>query len=516
MAEKQTIVISKRLIAVNSASSVLARILNITVLVWMYQYLLKNIPAEEFAVYPVVTAIMVFAPLFFAFLTSGVSRHIVDAYARDDLEDVRRIISSIVPMLTAAAGLFLLGGLLFAAHIEQILNITPSMVSDARFMMALLVVSFSLQMFALPFATGYHVRQKFVELNLLGVAREMFRILLTLIFLLGIGAEVIWVVIANVTAELIFQAVIVYRSLRMAPDIRFDRRLIDGPKARSLLSFGLWTTLGRLGGMMYTNAATIMLNLHGSAVDVTSYFIGATLYRQLDGMIGAATLPLQPALTALNATQERRRLASAVFRGGRYALWFAMAVATPLMIYADVFIDLYIGEVYSDAAMIIVLFMIIYPFNKPTVLLPMTAMAMARVREFFLPAFLFQLFGLGLMYLFATEFDMGAVGVTLALTIITIGSQLSYFWRLTFTLTETTLSDFARRVLAPGFAPALGGAVVWYALKLAAPIEGWIHLGLVSALGGVAYLTVLFLFCLDEGERGDLRHGLQKVGLASR
>ena len=103
MAEKQTIVISKRLIAVNSASSVLARILNITVLVWMYQYLLKNIPAEEFAVYPVVTAIMVFAPLFFAFLTSGVSRHIVDAYARDDLEDVRRITAaSSLPLLVDA------------------------------------------------------------------------------------------------------------------------------------------------------------------------------------------------------------------------------------------------------------------------------------------------------------------------------------------------------------------------------------------------------------------------------
>ena len=83
--------------AINSASSVLAKIVNMTVLLWVYQYLLKRIPAEEFAVLPVVTAIMVFAPLFFSFFTGGISRYVVEAYAKGDFERVTRIVSSIFP-----------------------------------------------------------------------------------------------------------------------------------------------------------------------------------------------------------------------------------------------------------------------------------------------------------------------------------------------------------------------------------------------------------------------------------
>ena len=126
---------------------------------------------------------------------------------------------------------------------------------------------------------------------------------------------------------------------------------------------------------MYTNAATLVLNIHGSAVDVTSYHIGATFFRQINSTINLAAQPLQPAITAMNALEDRRRLASTVLRGGRYALWVSMILASPLTLYADVFIDLYLGDKYSIASMIIVLFMITFPFTQPTSLLAMTAMA---------------------------------------------------------------------------------------------------------------------------------------------
>jgi O-antigen/teichoic acid export membrane protein len=193
-----------------------------------------------------------------------------------------------------------------------------------------------------------------------------------------------------------------------------------------------------------------------------------------------------------------------------------MIVATPLALYADTFIGLYLGPKYSTAAMVIVLFMLIFPFSQPTRLLAMTAMAMAQVRVFFLPAFLFQLFGLGLMLYFTARQDMGAVGVTLALTIITVASQLLYFWRLYLRLIGTTFPTFARDVLLRGLAPALAGLLVWGALKFAAPPEDWFRLGLYGALGALVYVAVLLGACLDDGERRGLRAGLARLGLAGR
>lgn len=516
MVDHKNVLVSKRLVAINATGSVCARVLNVTVLVWMYQYLLKRIPPEEFAVYPVVTAVMVFAPLFFTFFSGGISRFVIDAYAKGEFEEVSRIVSSILPMLVAAGAVFLAVGLFFAANIEHVLNIAPDTVDDAKLMMGLLIANFSLQMVLQPYVIGYQVRQRYVELSLLAIFRDLIRIVLLLIFLLGISPNVIWVVIATVISEVVYLAVTAIRSRRMVPELRFNRSLFAMKRAWDLMSFGLWTAVGRLGTVMYSHAATIVLNLYGSAVDVTGYYIASSFYRQLLGMIQTASVPLQPAITGMNALDDRSRLASTVLRGGRYSLWVSLLVATPIALYADPLIELYLGDKYSVTATVLVLFMIIFPFTQPTQLLGMTAMAMAQVRAFFLPAFLFQLLGLVLMVIFAVYLNMGAVGVTLGLVGITIGSQIFYFWWLCLKLIRVDFSNFIKRVLIPGLGPALAGLVIWSGLEMLRPPDNWILLGLYSSLGAVVYVGVLLGFCLNQDDRKDLRALLSRVGLIDR
>ncbi|MEM9011058.1 MAG: hypothetical protein AAGE18_07525 [Pseudomonadota bacterium] len=503
--------ISKRLVVINSASSLVAKVVNITVILWMYQYLLARIPAEEFAVLPVVMSLMVFAPLFFSFFSSGISRYVVDLYAKGDAEGITRVVSSIFPPLLAMAAAFLVLGLAFALNIERFLTIPPEMESSASWMLALLVVSFAFQMLVLPFVTGFHVRQAYVELNLWGLARDGLRVLLLLIFLLGLGADVLWVVVATAISEGFHSIATFLRSRRMVAALRVRLAVFDRQQAGTLMSFGWWTTLGRLGGVMYTNAATILLNLFGTAVDVTSYYIGATLFRQIESTLGLAMQPLQPVLTAMNALEEKRRLARTVFRGGRYALWATMILAVPLVIYAEDFVLLYLGPDYAQTAMVIIFFMLIFPFTSPTALLPMTAMSMARVREFFLPAFLFQLAGLLMMIAVLVFADWGATGVTLSLTIITVISQLAYFWRLCLRLTETSFRAFVADVLVPGMLPAVAGAIVWVAASLVQPADTWFALLLNGALGAICYGGVLLVFCLSDDERAVVRNLAAKL-----
>jgi O-antigen/teichoic acid export membrane protein len=507
----QNIVLSKRLVVVNSASSVLARAVNFSVLLWVYQFLLRHLSAEEFAVLPVVTALMVFAPLFFSVFTGGIGRYTIDAYAKGDFTEVRRLVSSLFPILALVAALFVLGGLLFAANIDRVFNIPARSAADARLMMALLVLSFALQMLVVPFQTAYLIRQRYLEMNLLEMGRDVLRALLLVYFLLFIEVAVLWVVVATFIAQVSLAVVTLLRALQMVPELRLDWRLFELRKARRLMSFGLWTSLGQLGAILYTSAATLILNLLGTGVDVTTYHIGATLFRQLQMIISKAASPLQPAITAMNALGDHQRLASTVLRGGRYGLWVSMLLATPLILYADLFIGLYLGADYASAATIIILFMIIFPFTQPTVLLAITAMAMEQVRAFFLPAFLFQFAGVLLMLVFVRWFGMGAVGVTLALTLITIASQLGYFWSLCLRLTGESFRSFATEVLLRGLSPAFVAALVWGGLRLIAAPDSWAGLFTYGCLGALVYFAVLLGLCLTGAERRDLRGIMQRV-----
>ncbi len=487
--------------AVNAISSILARLLNVGGLLWMFQYLLTRISTQEFAVYPVITAVMVFAPLFFSFFTTGVSRYIVDSYARNDPNSVPIIVSSILPPLGLVSAMFLIAGGIFAWQIEHILTIPPEMLEPARWMMALLVCSFSFQMLLLPFGVGFHVRQRYVELNLLGVARDILRVGLLFLLLTEVSAAVIWVVVATVVADMAHLIAVTLRSRVLTPTLRFRSGLYDRSMSRRLMSFGLWTTIGQLSNILFTNAATLVLNGYGTALDVTNYHVGATCFRQLQSLIILARLPLQPALVAMHAQDQNERLARTAFRGGRYGLWVAMAIATPLAIYSSEFIHLYLGDKFEDAGDVLILFMLTFPFTQPTVLLPMVAIAKARVRALNLAALISTFFGVLIMLAFTLIWELGSIGVTLSLVIVAIGSQVAYFWNLQNDLVDSTFSVLWKETLRPGLTPALVGGGAWGLLQYNFAIDSWLSLFLHSLAGGCVYLVTLFGFCMNASDK---------------
>jgi len=132
--------ISRRLAAINSASSVARKVLVMTVMVWLQQYLVRHLSLEEYALFPVLMAFLLFFPLATNIFTAGLRRYITDAYAKGDEETVSEIVSTMTPILAAVAGVLLAAGLTCAYHIDSLLEIAPGLEGDARFMFTLLIV----------------------------------------------------------------------------------------------------------------------------------------------------------------------------------------------------------------------------------------------------------------------------------------------------------------------------------------------------------------------------------------
>lgn len=509
--EHRHVIVSQRLVAINAASSLVARLLNVTVLLWMYQYLLTRISPEEFAVYAVLMAVIAFAPLFFSVFTGGVSRYVVEAYALGQPRRVAEIASSILPLLGAASGIFLLAGLVAAAFIEDLVKIAPGMEDTAGLMLSLLVANYALRMATLPYTMGFHVRQRFVELNMLDVLRDLLRIVLLVTLLVGVGPSVLWVVVAGVIAEQAHLAVVLIRSRQLLPEVRFKAKLFRWATGRKLVSFGLWTTLGQLAIMMVTSVGILILNAYGTALDVTVYHLGATAFRQIESAVSLAAFPLLPALTAMHSLADRARLARTTLRGGRYGLWVSLLVACPAAVYSREFVQLYLGDGFADAAIVLALFMAIFLFLGPTTLLPMLAMAMARVRAYHLPFFVFSALGLLFTLYLVAGRGLGALGVVLSVLIVTGLSELVYFWPLQIRLTGVRWRDFVTTVLFRGLLPAAAGSVVWALLGQLYPPETWFSLVLVISAGAVVYVATLVLFCLDENDQNTAARIANKI-----
>ena len=146
--------IDKGLFLRNSASGLIAKIVNLAVLVWLQQYLLSRIPTEEYSLYPLFTSVLMLMLIAKAIFTGGIARYLIAARARNDSVAIEEITSSTFFLNTIVSAVFLAIALPAAFNIEKLLTIDAMYVRDARLMMAIMVVSFALRLALASYESG--------------------------------------------------------------------------------------------------------------------------------------------------------------------------------------------------------------------------------------------------------------------------------------------------------------------------------------------------------------------------
>lgn len=496
--------ISKRLVLINSTSAVIARIINVSVLVWLHQYLLRRISPEEYSLLPVLMAAILLLPLLTTVLTAGLGRFVVAAYAKGDDRCITQIVSTMFPLLLGAGFVLLAVGLPFSWYVDRILSIPAGRVWDARIMMALLLLSVAIRPPCAAFTIGLYVRQKFVLHNLLKVLDEVLRLALLFILLLGVSTRVLWVVVANVTAGITMTVVLVIVSRRLIPALRFEIREIQWERARELISFGGWNFLGYLAWRLRLTMIPLLLNKLATPMDVNMYHIGSLPRRQIDQWADVMATPLYPVVTGMHAMGAGERIRSVYLRGGRVALWVMLAAALPAIIYSRTLIRLYIGNAFMDAAVVMAFTLACLPINNGAWMLWQVANATGRVRAAGIRALAIQAIAIGATFYLVAAQGWGAVGAAFASFAVGTVSGVVTLWPLGLKLADVKFHTWVRQTLVPGLTPGCVAAVVWVALDIIVAPDTWIELGLCTGLGILCYMGTLLALCLEPRDQEDL------------
>lgn len=481
------------------------------VLVWLHQYLLRRISPEEYSLYPVIMAVMVFVPLLADILTSGLGRYIVEAYAKGDEQRVTQIVSTMFPLLLGAGMILLPLGGIFAWHVDRILTIAPGRVWDARIMLGLLMLSAAIRLPLAPFEVGLYVRQKFIVLNCIRLCTQLLQIALLFILLFGISTRVLWVVVASVSANLCSLFVTVTISRCLVPALKFQTSQIRWPVAREITSFGGWHLLGRIGENIRLAADPVILNKLATPLDVTCFHLGSMPMKQIEAISGVVTRPLGPQLVAMHAAGDTKRLGNTYLRGCRYSLWGVLFLTVPLMIYSREIINLWVGSKYLTAAIVMPLLLAQYPFIYANAFVGNIALAKAQLGSLTLRGLLVQVINILLTLYLVGSRGMGAVGSAVAtfLTMAFIWPIVTYAFALR--LVDVRFSRSIRETIWPGWLPALGAAFICILLKITVRPSSLLSIAGCIACGFLCYIVVLLGFCLQLEDRRDLRQLMASI-----
>jgi O-antigen/teichoic acid export membrane protein len=518
MGDPATVPISKRLVLINSASSIAARLLTIGAFAWVIQYLMKRIPEEEVQLLWIVSAFTLVLPLVQTILNAGLSRHITEAYARGDLLRITQIVSSQFPLLVLGAAIVMLLGIGLAWNIDHLLNISPKFVGKMRFMMMLVVGRFAIGICLAAFNSGLFAKQRFVVQNLIEVGGALLRTIMMLWLILGVGPDIKWVIVAQVSAQVAMLFASTFVSVRLLPEQRFRRSCFRWSICKHVMSFSGWWTLAELGNVIRRAADAPILNLFSTPSAVNDFGLGSFVESRLRDFAIIATQPLAPALTAMHAHGQEKRLSAAYLRGSRIALWASMAMAVPLMVFSYDLYALYLGRLYSEhvhAATVLIILLLGFPLTYPSLMFNRIAFARGEVRQIAIQLFVAQLGNLALTLVLVGKYQWGAIGSATS-TLITFAILHPFFqWPLALRMLNLSWGRFFRQTLIPGLVPAVVAAGVgWLSTQFVenAPLMR-IAIGFPVCIVCYAICVALALRPADRADLVRIRNSLRRAPL---
>jgi len=381
-------------------------------------------------------------------------------------------------------------------------------------MLAIMMFSFVARLLLAPFSIGLYVQQKIVLEKSINLGLVLIRILLLAFLLFRVNTSVIWVIVSSTVSEMLGLVIISIISCKQLPELRYKRKEFKRSLVKPLMTYGWWNTIGQMGSMIRSALDPLILNRFATSVDVTTFYLGSLADRLIRRVTSVAMSPIIPQLTAMHATDQKKRLASAFLRLGRLSVWATFIMIGALLVLGKEVFQLYLQNnfsIYSSVPTVMVLLLGYLPIAYCITGLNYIVVATARNKAYMIFTALSQILNLILTFYFVAYLKMGAVGSAWATfisgTIVTLFAYLP----LVFKIIDVNVKDLIKETILPGFMPGFFSIIIWFILREIIHPENWLELSACFLPGAGVYILILFKWALRPEDKSDLNQVLKRL-----
>ncbi len=326
---------------------------------------------------------------FFAFLDLGVTnasiKYISEAYVRDDIDEIGKIIgSSLLLYLITGIG----GGLVIIvitnSMVQRILDIPPAYHTDSIFAFRLAAFGFVLNMILGVFSAIPKALQRYDISTRINVSVSSL-LTFTTIVLLYFGYGLREVVIANFFSSLVSLGLYITVVKKMLPTVvlRFS---IDSATLKKLFTFGAFSLLVMISTTTQFQLDRILIGTYSGSAQVAYYAVPASIAFRIHGFVANIMGVVFPLCSELHATGQKLKLRELYLKASKYAFIVAISITTPLVVLSGQVMKYWMGNEYALKGSLVLILLTISSFFVSLSIIPallLDGIGKPRVNAFF-------------------------------------------------------------------------------------------------------------------------------------
>jgi len=302
----------------------------------------RGLGTERYGLLSLAWVVLGYFTVFDLGLGRATTKYVAEALSKGEVDQVPQIVWTAV---TFQAVLGLLGGLvLFGITdllVENILNIPPDLMSEAREALYLLALSVPLVLVSISFSGVLEAAQRFDLVNLVRIPSSILTFVLPLagIYLgLGLPGIVALILLARIGTLAAF----IVMDLRIAPTIR--EYSVSFARFSHLFAYGGWVMVTSVVGPILVYLDRFLIGSLLTIAAVTYYTAPYEAVTRISIISLSLSTTLFPAFSAMEGVRDRQKLGMFFARSTKYAFLISGTIVVVVIVYAKEILQIWLGS----------------------------------------------------------------------------------------------------------------------------------------------------------------------------
>lgn len=484
----------------------------VTSLISLYatRLVLQALGASDFGLFNVIGGIIAVLSFLNAAMTTSTQRYLSFNIGKGDIEHVKKIFAnSIIVHLLLAILIVVIIEFLGVFFIDSYLQIEPSRITTAKYIMHFALASTFLTVISVPYDALINAHEDMSFLAVVSVIESVLKIVVAFsilyipgdrLFYYGLLTAISAMVIRFLKQRFVSKK---YKESEISIKSLYSLKVI-----KELGAFASWNLFGTLCSLGRNQGVAIVLNLFYSTVVNAAYGIANQINAQMMFFSQTMMSAVRPQIMKSEGANDRARMIRLSLSANRLAFYLFSFFAIPLYIKMPVLLDLWLKEVPQYAVEFCRAIVLLTMANQINMGLMTAVQAIGKIKIYQFVAGGIQLLTLPIGFIFL---KLGYEPYTILLVSFVLECLSTVFRMFYFKyLTSYSVFKYFQQVILRSFLTCLPCIIILILIENFIP-NNFFGLLICGSISAIIYGICIYVYGLDREEKFVLNTLLCKI-----
>lgn len=323
-------------------------------------FIIRSLGSSEYGLYTLIGSFVTYLTLMDLGLNNTIIRFVSKYRAENDKAGEEIFLGTSLKIYSLISLILTIVGVIIYFNLDYIFSksLTVDEIYKAKIMFLILVFDIAIALPGGTFTAICNAYESFVFPRVMSISRYIFRAI-SIVSILLLGGKAISIVVIDTVLNLIIVSFTIFYVFKYL-NIKFDFAKTSNALVKQIFNYSIWVFLLGIVSQFFWNTGQIVLGIQTDTKTIAIYGVGIMLGGFYGGFAGAVNSVFLPKATKMSIENSNQELTDTMTKLGRISFMILMFIFIPFALFGREFIQLWVGNTFSQSWLITLLIMMVY------------------------------------------------------------------------------------------------------------------------------------------------------------